>query len=317
MQTYIGKFAEIKFLNNDYIDRIEISWTQLNSYYAFMEYNFIFKKCINENIYNTFVYDNISKLNISKDYINWYRVSGDQLQDFMALDQMNEEYFSLICQHFITSLLFSEQGGKYPLANLIYITRNAPINISKLYLSDMGVAYYSKEGNFVIVSDFDGINNYLLAGNNQIPNFHIAYYISKYGNEFYNRFFIKRDLNIFETIFSKFSTGRKKITYNKDFYMLLNKLQSVSEVENKNFDNFYDEFKKNWDFYICNDKKNLKKFHKKVEIDLKKIYETNFTYIKLCSEINYSKSNRNISIVAAVTSIIAMIISWISILHNC
>ena len=46
-------------------------------------------------------------------------------------------------------------------------------------------------------------------------------------NEFFYCFFGYRELKLFEREFSKFSTGRKSIAYNREFKKLLNKLQSV------------------------------------------------------------------------------------------
>jgi hypothetical protein len=48
-RSSVGRFAEIEFLNDKYIDRLEISWTQVNSVYAFIEYIFWFKKCLDES----------------------------------------------------------------------------------------------------------------------------------------------------------------------------------------------------------------------------------------------------------------------------
>ena len=209
-----GIFAEINLLEDKYIKSIEISWTQINSYFAFLEYEFRFKVCLDDELYHQFIYDNMRFLN-SKDYITWYHVNKDKNMNNLMLQQMTDEFFALICQHYITSFLYSEQGKTNPLINMVYMTRKEPINIDTLYLGDFGVSYYNQKSNFVILSDFDGVNHCLYTGDNSIPHFNICAYIAKYGNEFYNRFFGNRDLKIFEKDFSKFSTGRKKITYNK------------------------------------------------------------------------------------------------------
>ena len=174
------------------------------------------------------------------------------------------------------------------------------------------IIYSSGYSNLKREIDFDGVNYSMYAGNNHIPYFGICGYVAMYGNEFYNRFFGNRELKIFESEFSKFSTGRKKITYNKQLKKLLNKIQSISEVENKEFDNFYEKFSNGWEFYMCNDKMNLAEYHEKSTSQIKEIYKNNFSYLKLLSEMNYAKSNRINSFVTTVASIIATIIAIIA-----
>lgn len=146
---------------------------------------------------------------------------------------MTEESFPLICQHYITSFLYSEQGKNNLLINMEYRIRKAPIDINRLYLKGTAIAYYNKKLNYVICSDFDKPNYCMLTGNNLFPQFSICEYIATYRNEFFYCFFGYRELKLFEREFSKFSTGRKSIAYNKEFKKLLNKMQSVSEVESR------------------------------------------------------------------------------------
>ena len=306
-----GKFAEIELLKDPYIKEIKISWVQINSYFALLEYHFILKSCLDDDLYDQFIYDNIQKLK-SKDYLIGYSINQDNDMNYMMLGQMKDEYFPLIFQHYITSYLYSEQGRLSRLINMVCMTRNKPIDIDTLYLEDMGISYYNHEANYVISSDFDGVNYSMYAGNNHIPYFGICGYVAMYGNEFYNRFFGNRELKIFESEFSKFSTGRKKITYNKQLKKLLNKIQSISEVENKEFDNFYEKFSNGCEFYMCNDKMNLAEYHEKSTSQIKEIYKNNFSYLKLLSEMNYAKSNRINSFVTTVASIIATIIAIIA-----
>jgi len=310
-----GKFAEIELLKDKYIKSIDISWVQINSYFAFFEYTFTFKYCLNDELYNQFICDNIGSLN-TKDYLIWYPIGKEKTMNYLMLNQMENEYFPIICQHYITSVLYSEQGKKSQLINMICMTRKSPINIDVLYLGDFGVSYYNREKNYVVLSEFEGVNYCLYAGNNIIPYFSVCGYISKYGNEFYNCFFGNRELKMFEREFSKFSTGRKKITYNKQLKKLLNKMQSMSEIENKEFNNFYREFESKWEFYMSNDKTDLKEYHKNGITKIKEIYKDNFSYLRLLSEMNYTKSNYINSIVASVTSIIAIVISVIALLYN-
>ena len=311
-----GRFAEIELLDDSYLREIDISWSQINSYYAVIQYTFCFKKCLNDEAYSSFMRDNITKLS-SKDYSIWYHICIDSNQtlDELLLTQMHSEYFPLLLQRYITTYLYTEQGKKNQLINIVCFTRETPIDINKMYLGDFSISFYNKKDNYVIIADYDEVSYSLLAGNNRIPFFSVTGYIANYGNEFYYHFNGIRELKIFEREFSKFSSGRKKTSYNKKFKDLLNKMQSITEYSPAPRNNFYKQFNSNWDFYISNDKSNLKDFHNKGKrINYQKIYQDNFAYMNILSNINYTKSNRFTTIIAATASIIAVIISVISLL---
>lgn len=310
-----GCFAEIEFLKDSYIKRINITWSQLNNYFAYIEYEICFKKCLDDDLYNHFILDNIKKLT-SKDYLIWYFVRDDFKDNCMWLRQMNEEVFAIICQHYITTLLYSEIGKETSLVNLTFLVRKEPINIDTMYLGDLCVSYYNKGGNFIIRGDSDSTNFCLLSGNNIIPNFSLCGHVSQFGNNLYYKLFGTRELRIFENQFSKFSTGRKKISYNKKFRYLLNKFQSLTDDEYPMFEDFEKEFYENWDFYVSNEKEPFDKWHHVDAIKLKSIYQKNFEYLNLLVEMNYTKSNKMLSVIATVTSILATIISLVAIFLN-
>lgn len=311
-----GQFAEIIFLNDKYIDGINISWAQINNYFALFEYKFKFKKCLDDTSYSSFILDNIDSIN-RKDYFNWYNIDNNRhvSEYYLALEQMHSDFFSLICQHYITSLLFSEQGQTSQLINLIGMTRKEPININTLYLGDISLSYHNKNNNYIIFSDFEETNHTLIAGNNSISHFSICSYIARYGNKFYYKFFGYRELKMFEREFSKYTTGRKRILYNKKIKDLLMRIQSTSEQENRKSENICEEFDKSWDFYISNSKTDLKEFHKNRKIDHREIYRENFSYLQLLLEINNTKSNHINAIVATIASIIATIIAIIALVY--
>lgn len=308
-----GYFAEIELLEDKYIKSIKMTSAQINSYFALIEYYFTFKKSLDEESYNQFIYDNIRNLT-SKDYVIWYRISKEndkhkEDRDYAIVEQMTDESFPLICQHYITSFLYSEQGKENLLINMEYGTRKAPIDIDKLYLEGTVMAYYNKKLNYVICSDFDKVNYCMLTGNNFVPRFSICEYIADYGNEFFYCFFGYRELKLFEREFSRFSTGRKRIAYNKEFKKLLNKLQSVSEVESRKEKDVYTAFNEAWDFYVFGKKEDLKKYHENDIAKYKKIYENNFSYLKILSEINYTKNSQRLTVLAVFISVIAIIVS--------
>ncbi len=49
--------------------------------------------------------------------------------DYWLSEQMTEESFPLIWQHYITSFVYSEQGKNNPLINMGYRIRKVPIDI--------------------------------------------------------------------------------------------------------------------------------------------------------------------------------------------
>ncbi len=121
-------------------------------------------------------------------------------------------------------------------------------------------------------------------------------------------------MKLFEREFLKFSTGRKSIAYNKEFKKLLNKLklQSVSEVESRKEKDIYTAFNEAWDFYSFGKKQNLKEYHENDIAKYKKIYENNFSYLKVLSEINYTKNNQRLMILTIIISIAAIFISFLT-----
>src|SRR5690606_27977441 len=160
-------------------------------------YKFKFKKCLDDTSYSSFILDNIDSIN-RKDYFNWYNIDNNRhvSEYYLALEQMHSDFFSLICQHYITSLLFSEQGQTSQLINLTGMTRKEPININTLYLGDISLSYHNKNNNYIIFSDFEETNHTLIAGNNSISHFSICSYIARYGNKFYYKFFGYRELKM-------------------------------------------------------------------------------------------------------------------------
>lgn len=310
-----GRLAQIEFLKDPYIKDIEITWSQINNYFAYIEYEICFKKCLNDELYDQFILDNIKNLT-SKDYLIWYFVRDDFDDNCMWLKQMHEELFEVICQHYITSLLYSEVGKENLLINLKILVRKDPINIDTIYLGDLSVSYYNKNNNYIISGDFDATSFSLFSGNNRIPNFSLCGYISEFGNNLYYKLFGTRELRIFEHQFSKFVTGRKKISYNKSFKYLLNKFQSLTDDEYPVFGDIEKEINEKWDFYISNEKESFDKWHFVGAEKVKNVYQKNFDYLKLLIEMNYTKSNKILSVIATITSVLATIISIVAIVFN-
>lgn len=98
-----GRFAEIKFLDDKYINEINIEWTQLDSFSALLEYTIMFKRCLDEDLQHQFVMDNINSLS-KKDFREFYVVREKQEDNFFWMLQFEQDdLLQNICQHYITS----------------------------------------------------------------------------------------------------------------------------------------------------------------------------------------------------------------------
>lgn len=303
--SFHSQFAKIEFVDDKYIDSVNITWAQINSFYALLEYNFSLKKCLSIQECTHFVCDNINLLT-SKDLLFYYNVNKNDKIDIHSIDEMGNDFFELIFQHYITSLFYSEQGHTTKLISMIYMTRTEPIKINALNLDSLGVSYYNKTENYVI-TDSNHSNYYLLAGNNCIPHFNLTYYISKYGNTFHYMFFGYRELKELEINFSKYSTGRKKIKYDKSYITLLNKAQSLLDTRQTSKADIIKAFNKDWELYYGCVKQNFKKEMVQSNIDYKEIYSSTLSYLSTLSNIYYAKSTILISIIALAIALLTLI----------
>ena len=306
---FLGRLAEVQFIDSKYIKSIDITVTQMNDIYAFIEYDISFNISLNEEERNQFIIDYLPQIT-DDDYFGNFNI--DDGHKFEMIYEMNQIYFEYICQHFVTSLFFSETGAKRKLLSVIYQIRKESIDINKIYLGDgLCISYYDKDKNIILNRNYDSTNYVLLSGNNVIPNFGISEYIMKYGNIFYLRIMGEPELTFFEKEYSKYVSGRKKIYFNREIIKLFKQVRSFSECQPlrgseqelmKNFD-------KNWILYKGNTKCRLKD-DKYIKIeDYRKIYEEKYDYMKKMAEINYTKSNQVIAVISVIIAILAIIIA--------
>jgi hypothetical protein len=306
---FLGRLAEVQFIDSKYIKSIDITVTQMNDIYAFIEYDISFNISLNEEERNQFIIDYLPQITDDDYFGNFNIDDGHKLE---IIYEMNQIYFEYICQHFVTSLFFSETGAKRKLLSVIYQIRKESIDINKIYLGDgLCISYYDKDKNIILNRNYDSTNYVLLSGNNVIPNFGISEYIMKYGNIFYLRIMGEPELTFFEKEYSKYVSGRKKIYFNREIIKLFKQVRSFSECQPlrgseqelmKNFD-------KNWILYKGNTKCRLKD-DKYIKIeDYRKIYEEKYDYMKKMAEINYTKSNQVIAVISVIIAILAIIIA--------
>ncbi|HEM2814131.1 hypothetical protein ACJBYX_07215 [Streptococcus suis] len=311
----VGIFAEIEILEDSFFSSIEISWSMVNNYYAIFQYRFHFKQVLTDSNRQLFISDNIKKLS-KKDYINWYSIDNEHDSlNYLSIKQMSDEFPSIICQHYITTYLYSEKGKTNKLINLAVAFRKEKVDIDKIYLGDISYSLYNKKGNYYISNSFHDSDYVLYSGSNIIPRFSILGSISQYGNELYYLLFGERELHIFERDFSKYISGRKSIMFNKNFLNLLKKIQSLSESENRvGISNLKKDFENSWTIFVSNDEVQLEKlFHKDLSY-YRNVIKENYSYLNMLTEINYTKTNTISSIVATIVSIIATILSVLALL---
>ena len=306
-----GSFADIEFLTDQYVSNIDIAWCQLNSFYAFFVYMISFRKPLDESRYYSFMRDTM-KMFSRQDYVLWYpsinRIKKNEF-DGLLLETMDQDYFPIVCQHYITTLLYSEQGHQGPLINMIRQSRKKPIDIEKIYLGDTEYSYYNRKDNYYIISDFQQINYVLCAGDNRIPNFSVLGFVANYGNRFYYHFAGYIELKNYEYNFSKYFSGRERISFNKKLYSLIKKMKSMAEVEDRKYGDFVDKFDNNWDFYIANDKQDFSRHVRDLDIGFQAIYQENFSYLQLLSEMRYTRMGFINSIIATIVSVAAVFVA--------
>ena len=68
-------------------------------------------------------------------------------------------------------------------------------------------------------------------------------------------------------------------------------------------------FNKDWELYYGCEKKNFNKEMTRSNIDYKEIYANTYSYLTALSNINYTKSNIILSIIALVIAVISLILS--------
>jgi hypothetical protein len=122
-------------------------------------------------------------------------------------------------------------------------------------------------------------------------------------------FFGYKELKQLELEFSKYLTERKKISYNKSYMTLLNKSQSMLDTRRTSKTDIFKAFNKEWELYYGHEKKNFSKEIAQSNINYKEVYENTLSYFSVLSNINYTKSNRVISIIALIVAIVTLVIT--------
>lgn len=308
-----GFLAKIQFLEDPYVSSIEILSSQLNNYFAVIEYIFYFKTDMDDYSCNDFICLNIPKLN-KNDYRPFYICDNDKQGNYRLLLQARNELFPIICQHYITSLLHSDNGCRKKLPSLSFFTREAPFNIDTFAGTQFGRLFYNKKDNFVVEGNFDENTFNLFAGDNKLPHLRVSKLISQYGNNFYYVFLGEQFLHDFEIIYSK-DVSRKRIK-NKQFSNLLKLYYGLSDVNL--FDNRKDMIKNfNEKWVMCSGYNKIPFEPESLQLSekFKSIFHDMYEHYKAQMDIRVNQTGRVISYCALAISVSSVILSII--LHFC
>lgn len=312
-----GYFAKLELKNNKYIKSIEIDWSQLNSYFGLFQYRFIFNNPLNEYNMADFITDGLNYFT-DMDYINGFTLSdSNEETNFSRMREFDYIAVPLIFQHYITSYLYSERGSNQNLLSFQFFSTEQEIDINKIYLGDFGVSFYNRDQKYIITqSSLDNeMSDYtVLSHNASVLKFSVLPLIASFGNSFYFKFFGSYELRHFEKQFSMYSNGSSKIAFNRSYKNLLNWTQSLTVLDKQSYSSFEAKMKNNWIVFEGNDEIEFDTVFNKDISYYKSIFENNFQYLKLLSEMRYTKSNNTASIVSTVAALVAIVISILTML---
>ncbi len=310
-----GSLADIKLLNDPYVHSIEILSSQINNYFAIIEYKFHFKKIMGSDLSNEFICYNIPRLT-KRDYKPFYYIGKDdsKVSNYNKLEQARSELFSIICQHYITSILYSKNGQYEKLPSLCFYNRNAAFNIDTFAGTQFGRIFYNKSKNFVIEENFENNTFRLFSGNNTLPRFCVSELISYYGNDFYYAFLGQQFIKNFELMYSKY-ISRKQIS-NKDLSNLLKFYYGISDESILHqSEDLVSNFNKDWVLYCGYEKMNFEQHALKTTEKYKTIFLNMYEHCKAQIDIKTTSTGRITSYCALGISVISVILSLI--LHFC
>lgn len=301
-----GIFDEIEFIDDKYIKAIEICWSQINNYCAFLSYKINFKKSLKQEDIVDFVDCNIKNLS-KKDYYSVFKIKDDDFWNFMSLQRYLYDRFIELCQHFITSFLYSKYGNICSLPYLVWHVCSKRFDTSKMIANNTSTAYYNKELNYIVFKEIGSYGYSAYSQNRRIPNFQLAGNVMKYGLSFYYSFFGQYELDLFNYQFSKYSSNERPMPH-KELIYLLNRAQGFKEeINDENL--LTTDFNEKWLYYVGNkkEKPNFKYDY------FKKMYEESFRYFKEINDFYLARLNKWVSIIALVVSFLGLAIAILSI----
>lgn len=238
-----GALADIKLENDNYIDRIELSYTQINNQQFVICYKFLFKRIFDslEQI-NAFV-----AINIKKTFKGYYQsvynfaniVKDNDIENILKIEQ---EFFRDIFQSYILQNLYTNYGEKYKLPILFFVNYSKDIlkveeRLRKPFLVK---SFYNKKDSYFLTLNRlkadQGISMNVYFKTNVKPQLHLLSYFQYFGNEFYYYIFENLECNELDLRIGKYLNKRKKYINIKDCHWIINKLRAIKDNELKVYD---------------------------------------------------------------------------------
>ena len=303
-----GTLAKIEFIKDPYIKTIHIHWSQVNNYLAVIEYEFVFNKAMDRELRNKFVVDNIRSLS-AKDYRLAYQFGHHSDESKLTgILQFQDEILPCLCQHYITTYLYSKQGSKYKLPSLRFCSREPVVDTKTVVFNPNNRKFYNKREGYIIEEDNERVEYALVAGGGQRPNFNISDLMASYGNVMYFGLLNEYVMHIFELEFSGYVSGRKRIK-TAELNVILENIHGLKDEKRCNINLFNSEFKKNWVFCQAGDEKNQIGNLDKIITYTKKTFEDVYEHAKLKAELILSQVGRVISYFALGTAVLGVFLT--------
>lgn len=302
-----GIFASIKFISDNIISNVDMTWSQINNDQAIIEYEIRFNECIDKfkRIHN-FIIENYELLNKIKYSPFYYDIDFFKNEDSQNI-QTELKYFRTLLQYKIDIVLSSSYSNKYllPIKYTYLIdsqTKKIMEYIKAPFLEESFII--DKEQYLIINSleEFEGAEISELIFKKTFNPISIITLMSRYKMNLYYKFFYNIEKKELEYKICKYLNSKKICVNIWNYKWLLNKKRRLDEKR------FYSI---NHDSY-----QNIKGFSdEKVGLideniikNIGDVYNEYIEYIKNLNSINYNIIAFTISVLALVISIIAIFI---------
>lgn len=302
-----GIFEEIKVLGDPFIESITMTWSQINNYSVLIEYEFLFSKIMSDADLASFVEKKINEFS-KRDFISERRIHECPSIDYLYFGAFVYETFVELCQHYITTYLYSRYAKEYSLPHIVWLCSRSSLNFSKLLKRHIGPAYYNRKENYLVLGEPGSFGYQLLSQNGTTPQFSVSNLVMLYGSSFYYSFLGGYEEAVFNNEFTKYTSQGKNVPFHR-LILLLNRSQGLREGPD-----FKKElecaFSEKWTLYNGGDEYT---FCPGGEY-FRSLYENAFEYFKTISDLFRSKTSGRIAVFALLVSVASLLVALITLL---
>lgn len=302
-----GIFAKIKFLNDNLISYIDMTWSQINNEEAIIEYEIHLKKCIDSfSIIHDYILENYKKLRKIKYSIFYFNIENFLNDDSQNI-QTEFKYFRTILQQKISKVSTSNYSKKYLLPiKFTYLIKNKTKKIMK-YIEKpfLEESFIVDKDHYLIlntIEEFEGIEINEVIFKKRFNPINMVVMMSELKMPLYYRFFYNIEKQELEYKIGKYLNSKKIFVNIWNYKWLLNKKRRLDEKR----------------FYNINNKrsKSINGFsNKKISLidellikNIGDVYSENIEYINNLNTINYNTIAFAISVLALIIAIVAIFI---------